>query len=155
MPEYRNEFKLRTAEGDILTNDLAYIFIELSKLKEVLEKPVEKMTPLEMWSIFFECADNPNYRNIINEIIRVKEEIQMASTLLQSISQDDYEKARFLSKRKFENDFESDKNTAIKIREYEIAANSLKIGLTVEQISSITGLTIDEIKKAETLMFQE
>ena len=60
LSEYRNEFKLRTAEGDILTNDLAYIFIELSKLKEVLEKPVENMTPLEMWSIFFECADNPN-----------------------------------------------------------------------------------------------
>ena len=76
----------------------------------------------------------------------------MASALLQSISQDDYEKARFLSKRKFENDLESDRNTAVKVEKYKIAANSLKIGLTIEQISSITGLTIEEIEKAKTLM---
>ena len=105
------------------------------------------MTPLEMWSIFFECADDPNYRTVINEIIRIKEEIQMASTLLQSISQDDYEKARFLSKRKFENDLESERNTAIKIKLYEVATNSLKIGLTIEQIAKITGLSVSEIAK--------
>ena len=71
----------------------------------------------------------------------------MASTLLQSISQDDYEKAKFLSKRKFENDLESDKNTAIKIMKYEIVKNSFEIGLTAEQISKITGLSINEVKK--------
>jgi predicted transposase/invertase (TIGR01784 family) len=143
--EYRSEFKLRSENGDVLTNDLAYIFIELSKLKEVLEKPVEEMTALEMWSIFFECADNRSYRKVINEIIRVKEEIQMASTLLQSISQDDYEKARFLSKRKFENDLESDKNTIRKIEKYEFARRMLLKDKPIDEIIEFTDLTENEI----------
>jgi predicted transposase/invertase (TIGR01784 family) len=146
LADYKNEFKLRTVEGDILTEELAIIFIELSKLNDILQKPVETMTPLEMWSIFFECADNPNYRKMINEIIQVKEEIQMASTLLQSISQDDYEKAKFLSKRKWENDFESDKNTGIKIAKLEIAKKLKKRGIPIEYIVEDTGLTKEEVE---------
>jgi len=147
LANYRNEFMPRTVTGEILTEELAWIFIELSKLKDILKKPVESMTPLEMWSIFFECADDPSYRNVINEIIRVKEEIQMASTLLQSISQDDYEKARFLSKRKFENDLESDRNTALKIDRLETAKVLIGIGLNNNQISEATRLSTTEIEK--------
>ena len=103
-----------------------------------------------MWSVFFECADNPNYRKVINEIINAKEEIQMASTLLQSISQDDYEKARFLSKRKFENDLESDKNTSFKIGKIEMSKNLIKMGLSNRQISEISDFTLSE-KEIEAL----
>ena len=71
----------------------------------------------------------------------------MASGLLQSISQDDYEKARFLSKRKFENDLESDRNTGIKMMKLEIAQNLIKIGLSNSQISEATGLSEDAIDK--------
>jgi predicted transposase/invertase (TIGR01784 family) len=146
--KYISEFKLRTEEdGEILTNDFSVIFIELSKLKEVLKKPVEAMTPLDMRSIFFECVDNPDYRKVINEIIGAKEEIQMAGTLLQSISQDDYEKARFLSRRKFENDFESDKNTAVKIAKIEIAKRMLKKNKSIDEIIEFTDLTEKEIEK--------
>ena len=146
LPDYRNEFMPRTATGEILTEELSWIFIELSKLKEIIKKPVESMTSLEMWSIFFECADDPSHRKVINEIIRVKEEIQMASALLQSISQDDYERARFLSKRKFENDLESDRNTAVKIMQLEIAKKMLQRGTPIQHIMEDTGLTEKEIK---------
>ena len=74
----------------------------------------------------------------------------MASTLLQSISQDDYEKARFLSKRKFENDFESDKNTAIKIARCEMAKEILNYGDSVEKISMVTKLSVEEIENIKT-----
>lgn len=76
----------------------------------------------------------------------------MASTLLQSISQDDYERARFLSKRKFENDLESDKNTAIKIAMYEMAAELLKNGVSVEIITKSAKLPIEEIEKLKKLI---
>lgn len=150
ISDYRSDFMLRTANGDILTEELAFIFIELSKLKKILEKPVEEMTSLEMWSIFFECVDDPKYRSVINKIIKVKEEIQMASTLLQSISQDDYEKARFLSKKKFENDLESDRNTAIKTALYEVAKNMLNRGTPFQHIMEDTGLSEKEIKKLKS-----
>jgi len=147
LTDYRNEFVPRTTTGEILTEELAWIFVELSKLKDIIEKPVELMTPLEMWSIFFEFADDPTHRNVVNEIIRVKEEIKMASALLQTISQDDYERARFLSKRKFENDLESDKNTALKIDRLETAKVLIGIGLNNDQISKATRLTEIEIDK--------
>ena len=69
----------------------------------------------------------------------------MASTLLQSISQDDYEKARFLSRRKYENDLESDRNMAIKLRLYEVAKNLLDV-LDVETIAKKFELTIAEVE---------
>ena len=76
----------------------------------------------------------------------------MTSTLLQSISQDDYEKARFLSKRKFENDFESDKNTAIKIREYEMIKDMLSDGESMTKIMKYSKWTEEAIKEVkETL----
>ena len=147
--DYRSNFYVMSEDGEKLTEELTIIFIELSKLKEVLKKPVEEMTSLEMWSVFFECVDDPKYRKIVNEIIGAKEEIQMASTLLQTISQDDYERARFLSRRKFENDVESARNTAVKIREYEIAKNLLDV-LDVETIANKTGLSIKEIESLKT-----
>ena len=73
----------------------------------------------------------------------------MATTLLENITQEDYEKARFLSKRKFENDLESEKNTAIKIAMYEAAKEILRYGDSIEKISTITKLSVDEIKKIE------
>jgi hypothetical protein len=70
----------------------------------------------------------------------------MASTLLQNISQDDYEKARFLSKRKFENDLESDRNTVLKADRIETAKVLIKMGLNNNQISEATRLSIVEIE---------
>ena len=83
----------------------------------------------------------------MNEIIGANEEIQIASTLLQSISQDDYERAKFLSKRKFENDMESERNTAIKIRLREVAGEMLKYGDSIEKTSEITRLSVKEIEE--------
>ena len=76
----------------------------------------------------------------------------MASTLLQSISQDDYEKARFLSKRKFENDLESDKNTVIKIREYEMVKDMLLDGKPIYEIVKYSKRTEQEIRKIENTL---
>jgi hypothetical protein len=73
----------------------------------------------------------------------------MASTLLQNISQDDYEKARFLSKRKFENDMESDKNTAIKIREYEMVKEMLLDDKPMNEIMKYSKWTEGEIEKVK------
>jgi len=149
--DYKHEFKLRTDNGDILTNELSVIFIELSKMKKIMIKPIEEMTSLEMWSIFIDCVHDPKYRKIVNNIIKAKEEIQMASTLLQSISQDDYERARFLSRRKFENDLESNINTAIKKEKNKANEEKLEIArslldvLDVETIANKFNITIEEV----------
>jgi hypothetical protein len=71
------------------------IYVELSKLKEILKKPVNDMTDLEKRAVFFRYADDPAYRERVNKIIESKEELQMAGELM-SISQDERERAIFL-----------------------------------------------------------
>jgi len=51
-------------------------------------------------------------RSKINDIIKEKEEINMAAALLQEISQDEHERARALSRKKFETDLYSNLHTA-------------------------------------------
>jgi hypothetical protein len=50
------------------------MFAELSKLDKVLQKPVERMTSLEMWSIFLQYADKPEQREIVERVTEAKRE---------------------------------------------------------------------------------
>ena len=66
----------------------------------------------------------------------------MASTLLQSISQNDIERANALSRKKYRTDLESDMRTAIKNREIEIALSLFDV-LDVETIAEKTGFSVE------------
>ena len=83
----------------------------------------------------------------------------MAGNLLMSISQDEWERAIFRSRRKFQTDLQSDLATAEdrgrnigrqegRLEEkLEIARNLLKINLPLEQIVTATGLTREEVER--------
>ncbi|MCL2800429.1 MAG: Rpn family recombination-promoting nuclease/putative transposase, partial [Treponema sp.] len=115
--DFIHRFSLRTTDGEQLTDQINMVIVELSKLNEILSKPVEQLTSFEKWSLFFKYADDPVYRSNINAIIKEKGEIGMAAELLQTISQDEHEKARIRSRRMYEMDKYSDYHTAIEIGE--------------------------------------
>ena len=104
LPNFVNRFSLRTSNGVQLTDQVNMIIIELSKIKEILKKPVEEMTSFEMWSLFLGYAQEPMHRKLINDIITSKEEIGMAATLLREISKDEHERARARSRKMYEMD---------------------------------------------------
>ena len=116
-PGYISWFTLRTIDGYQLTDQINMIIIELDKLENALKKPVEELTAQEKWSLFLNFASNPMHRNIINDIIKDKEEIGMAAAILQEISQDEREKAIARSRRMYETDRESDRLTSEEIGE--------------------------------------
>gem|GEM_PF-1716506 len=93
------------------------IIIELDKLKNTLNKPTEELTSQEKWSLFLQFAQDPMHRDKINDIIKEKEEIGMAATLLQEISKDERERAILRSRRMYETDRESDRLTSEEIGE--------------------------------------
>ena len=105
-------FSLRTKDGEQLSDQINLIIIELSKLTSVLSKPVAQLTSYEKWSLFLKYASDPMHRIKINDIIKDKEEIGMAATLLQEISKDEHERARLRSRRMYEHDRISDLLTA-------------------------------------------
>ncbi|MBR1496438.1 MAG: Rpn family recombination-promoting nuclease/putative transposase [Oscillospiraceae bacterium] len=110
---YCNAFSLRHDEDNgLLCDAIHIIFVELSKLQEILKKSVEEMTDLEKWAIFFRYADSERSREKVNEVIASKEELQMAGELLMSISKDERERAVFRSRRMYQTDLMSNLATA-------------------------------------------
>jgi predicted transposase/invertase (TIGR01784 family) len=139
------------------------IIIELSKLKAAMEKPVPEMTQLEKWSIFLGYAQSSEHRDLINEIIESKKEIAMAAELLMSVSRNADERARLMSRKKFETDMTSNMLTAEARGEargeaegeargraeerFVVAKNMKAKGMDVNTIIELTGLPVDEVLK--------
>jgi predicted transposase/invertase (TIGR01784 family) len=112
-----------------------------------------------MWSAFFQFASDPNpaHRDFVNNIIEMKEEIDMASTLLMEISKDEQERARFRSRRMAETDRISNLLTVEERGRTRgrtegraealigVAKNLRAGGMGVDDIAKATGLTVDDI----------
>lgn len=163
QPEYVNSFSLRHDKtGELLCDAIQIYFVELSKLKDLLDKPVSELTALDKWSLFLQYAPNQEHREKVNEIIESEEVLQMAGNLLMSISQDERERAIFRSRRKFQTDLQSDLATAEdrgkaigkeigisigeKNRSIEIARKLLSRNRPIDEIMEDTGLTLTEIE---------
>ena len=111
--EYVNSFSMRhDVDNELLHNAVQTVIVELSKLEDIIRKPIETMTDLEKFSVFFEYADNPTYRETVNKVIESEEVLTVASNLLMNISQDERERAIFRSRKKFQMDHASDIATA-------------------------------------------
>jgi predicted transposase/invertase (TIGR01784 family) len=159
-----NAFSMRHDEDNGLLHDAIHaMFVELSKLDDVIRKSVDDMTDMEKWAVFFRYAENPEYREVVNRVIESKEALDVAGTLLTGISQDQRERAIFRSRRMYQTDLES--NLRVAEREgraegraegfeaglakgrAEIAVNMKREGLSVDRIVQLTGLSIEEVEK--------
>jgi predicted transposase/invertase (TIGR01784 family) len=140
--------------NELLHDAIQAIIVELSKLEDIVKKPVESMTDFEKFSVFFEYAANPTYRDTVNKVIESEEVLTVASNLLMNISQDERERAIFRSRRKFQMDHASDIATAEDAGVQkgkteaiiEVARNLLDINMPLDQIVTATGLTQKEVE---------
>ena len=107
-----NEFTMRNEDGEPFNDAITIVFVELSKLETILNKPVEQMSPLEMWAIFLQYADKPEQRDIVERVAEAKGEIKMALDTLIHVSQDERERAINRSRRMWQTDYESNMNTS-------------------------------------------
>ena len=77
----------------------------------------------------------------------------MAGNLLMSVSQDERERAVFRSRKMYQTDLQSNLNTAYDngindgkmARNLEIVRNALLMNLSVDDIATLTGLSVEEI----------
>lgn len=111
--EFLNSFSLRhDVDNELLSDAIQVVYVELSKLQEIMKKPVDDMTDLEKWAVFFRYANEPGHRETVNSVIASKEVLQVAGERLMTISQDERERAVFRSRRMFQTDLQSDLATA-------------------------------------------
>jgi predicted transposase/invertase (TIGR01784 family) len=128
-PDYVNSFSMRhDTTGELFSDALHVVYVELSKLEEIIEKPVNDMSILEKWSVFFQYAPDPMYREAINKVIASEEVLTVAGNLLMNISQNENERAIYRSRKKFQTDYQSDLATSWDNGEIEGIAKGIVIG---------------------------
>jgi len=164
------DYLFRDKNGRELTDDETILFIQLPEVDKILDKPVETMTGQEMWAIFFRYMSDKSKRKTLNTIIERKEGIKMAAKVLYEISQDEQARIQYENelladldvrswvsdaledgyKGGFEDGLEKGIEKGIEKgleKGIEKTARAmLKIGMEIELISQITGLSIEEIK---------
>jgi predicted transposase/invertase (TIGR01784 family) len=153
-----SRFAFRDEDGAMLSDTVGIVFVELPKLDAAMKKPVKDMTHAEMWGIFFGHADEPECRELLDNISLRKGEIKMAGELLADISRDEIERAHYRSRKMFRMDMEHDRVvTFVEGRAEgkaegkaenmtEVAKTALAMGLQIGQIEKLTGLSSEEIK---------
>ena len=134
-------------DGTQISDQVNVIIVELSKLESLLKKPVNELTPLDAWSIFFRYAAEPKHRELLNQIISEREAIAVATNVLLDISQDEDQRASYLTRRKNETDRMSYELTIKHMGALEIARSFKNDGIPLEVIARNTGLTIKEIEQ--------
>ena len=156
--DYVNSFSLRhDKDNELLSDAVHVVYVELSKLQAIMRKPVNDMTDLEKWAVFFQYASEPTYRKTVNEVIASKEVLQMAGDLLMSISQDERERAVFRSRRMYQTDLQSDLATAEDRGRAEGMAASIKnlmdsMGWSMEQAMSALKISEEDRPKYRKLL---
>jgi predicted transposase/invertase (TIGR01784 family) len=150
-----------------LEGKTSIITVELSKAEKAIAKPVDKISAQEAWAVFFRYLTDREKREKINEILKQKEGIAMASEVLINISRNEIEQARKLSELKYILDTQSMRVTAkregraeghaegrveghaegIMESRFEIAKKMKKAGRSFEEITEFTSLSNDEIEK--------
>jgi predicted transposase/invertase (TIGR01784 family) len=131
------------------------ITLELSKLDEIVEKPIKDMKAPERWGVYFQYLRNKKKRGIINKIIECEEGIAMASEVLITISKDEIERFRLLSEEKYILDTQSNLSYArqeghaegIAENKLEIARKMKKAGRPFNEITEFTGIPAETIQE--------
>jgi predicted transposase/invertase (TIGR01784 family) len=154
MTDYVNSFSMRhDTNNELLSDAIHVIYVELSKLGDIIRKSVDDMTDLEKWALFLQYANVPEYREAVNKVIDSKEALQMAGSLLMGVSKDERERAVYRSRRMFQTDMQSNIATAEDRGEqrkaFAIARNMIAEGEPVEKITMYTGLTREEVENLD------
>ena len=144
----RSSFK--DENGMELSDAVGIIFVELTKLSNLIKKPIKTMTGEEIWSLFFAYGSDQKHRELLNEIMKVRREVKMAAELLQSISKDEIERARFRSRRMFRMDMEHNLIAARDEGIMSVAKRLLQRNRPMDEIIEDTGLTREEIESLST-----
>lgn len=155
-----SRYAMRTKDGRELANALNIIFVELPKAKG-FEDSVETNTALENWAVFLKEADNPKKKDVIEKLMNKEVGLMNAQKSLSSISANrDMWMAQY-RRELAERDHFSGLNAAhrrgldeghkngVRDEKMQSARNALSLGLSLEQIAKITGLSEDVIRKLQ------
>lgn len=156
-------YTMKNQKGHELASYLNVIHIDLLEIKKLLGKPVEELTPLQKWGLYFSYADNEKYVDYIKQIAESEVGIMEADRLVGRMSEEESNWFRELSIDTARRDYNASMKIAHKkglkaglekgIKQglekgkIETAKKAISMGLSIEQIVQLTQLDRTEIEK--------
>jgi len=142
--EYIKDYRFRDRQGNDLTDGQTIVFLDLSKIESVLDKPVDEMTNVEKWAIFFKYVTDGSKRELLDEILNREAGIRMATDILLEVSKDEETRAYYESELIFELDQRGRIRQAVAEERIKNAKNLLDV-LHIDIIAEKFNLTESEI----------
>lgn len=137
-PKYHHRFILYDREAGVEFTDIVEVnTIELDKLPEATDG-----TQLYDWAKFI----NAKTEEELTVIAERNPQIGKAVVKLRQLSADERTRDLYERREKARRDIESQNRWGIKQREFEIAKNALGMGLSLNEIAKLTGLTPNEVE---------
>ena len=84
-------YNMRKDTGGRLGDRLNVIFLDLVKIRRLTDTPVEQLSKVEKWGMFFALADNEKYQTYVRKIIESEEAIMAADSVVRKMSKDEAE----------------------------------------------------------------
>jgi hypothetical protein len=82
-------YTMKDDKGNGLADRLNVIFIDLLTIKRLVGTPVESLTPLQKWGLFFSYADDESKTKYVRQIAKSEEGIMEADRIAQRMSEED------------------------------------------------------------------
>ena len=137
-------------------------YIELPKISEILQKAPAELSELEFWCILIMAGDSNKAKSLLKTLAARQEELDMAQTLLNTMSRNQQEWENQFGYERFVHDCVSREKYAFfkgeqrglqqgisqgtRNTKIETAQRFLQMGLSIEQVAQGVGLTVDEVK---------
>lgn len=150
-------YTMRNESAEGLSDRQNIIFIDLKTIRKKLGTPIEELTPIEKWGLFFSYVDNEKEADYISELVRSEKGIMAAENIVKNMSEADdnwfVQNSRFIAER--------DRNTLIHNAEkrgreeglqqgeqqkaIEIAKTMLTDNLSTDKVSLYSGLSLEQV----------
>jgi predicted transposase/invertase (TIGR01784 family) len=105
---------IRDGYGTTFSDIFKILVFDLSSVKDILKKPLNKISHLEAWAVFLAKADDENHAETIDFICKKWEGINMANKLLHEISQNEKARSHYLAYMQATKDHQHDISIAQK-----------------------------------------
>ena len=150
-------YTMKNESGIRLSDRQNIIFIDLKTIRKKLGTPINELSPVDKWGLFFSYVDKVEYADYISELVRSEKGLMAAENTVKYMSEADdnwfFQNSCFIAER--------DKNTQIHNAEkrgreegiqqgaqqkaIETATNMLRKEYPVSEISEMTGLPQEQI----------
>ena len=157
-------YTLKDNSGNKLSDRQNIIFIDLKTIRMKFGTPIEDLTPIEKWGLFFSFVDDAKKADYVSKLVRSEKGIMAADTTVKYMSEADAnwftQNSRYI--------YERDRNTLIhnaEKRGYEegsqqkaidAATNLLKMGkLSPEEIAKTMELPIEKIQELQKTITEQ